>query len=255
MDDYGGFRQETRAVTAYGAEDVALLRNQEMTKSESSSDGDSLTRASRRIHVSLLAGMALWLVVMAAELSPFLFLVSSDEYQSAGDSVSKNIDDEYDDDDDDSLHAMWGSTVYNIRMCSVEECLSSPCQNSSSTPFVCLALKHNEKIRGGCGRTPWAFDVCSDQCNTAGCLHILERADDASSPVSIHHLRAKEDCDIECPVEWCRKKRLCGDGDNAPYQCTSGLSIFGCSSDRFEWTIRSTEKECSSCCKTTSCND
>lgn len=253
MDDYGSFRSETRAVRTYATEDVALLRNNEMANSESSSDGDSNTGVSRRIRMSLLAGMALWLVVMAAELSPFLFLVSTDEYQSAG--GSKDIDDEYDDDDDDALHALWGSTVYNIRMCSVEECLSSPCLNSSSTPFVCLALKRNEKIRGGCGRTPWAFDICSDQCNTAGCPHILGLVDAASSPLSTHNLRAKEDCDTECPVEWCRKKRLCGDGDNAPYQCTSGLSVFGCSADKFEWTIRSSEEECSSCCKTTSCND
>eukprot|EP00533_Pseudo-nitzschia_delicatissima_P011291 CAMPEP_0197283378 /NCGR_PEP_ID=MMETSP1432-20130617/24901_1 /TAXON_ID=44447 /ORGANISM="Pseudo-nitzschia delicatissima, Strain UNC1205" /LENGTH=408 /DNA_ID=CAMNT_0042750367 /DNA_START=176 /DNA_END=1401 /DNA_ORIENTATION=- len=156
MDDYGSFQNQTgipTAISVYGAEDVALLRKKETTNSESSLENNSRTGTSRRISMSLLAGMALWFVVMAAELSPFLFLVTTDEYQSAG--ASTNNDDEYDDDDDDTLHAMWGSTAYNIRMCSVEECLSSPCQDSQSAPFVCLALKHNENIRGGCGRTSW----------------------------------------------------------------------------------------------------
>ena len=254
MDDYGSFQNQTgipTAISVYGAEDVALLRKKETTNSESSLENNSRTGTSRRISMSLLAGMALWFVVMAAELSPFLFLVTTDEYQSAG--ASTNNDDEYDDDDDDTLHAMWGSTAYNIRMCSVEECLSSPCQDSQSAPFVCLALKHNENIRGGCGRTPWAFEICSDQCNASGCPHLLERSDAVSE--STHHIRAKEDCDTECPRDWCRRHRLCGDGENAPYQCTAGLSKFGCSSDKFEWTIRSTEEECSSCCKTTSCYD
>mmetsp|Transcript_5462 Transcript_5462/g.11266 ORF Transcript_5462/g.11266 Transcript_5462/m.11266 type:complete len:255 (-) Transcript_5462:459-1223(-) len=254
MDDYGSFQNQTgipTAISVYGAEDVALLRKKETTNSESSLENNSRTGTSRRISMSLLAGMALWFVVMAAELSPFLFLVTTDEYQSAG--ASTNNDDEYDDDDDDTLHAMWGSTAYNIRMCSVEECLSSPCQDSQSAPFVCLALKHNESIRGGCGRTPWAFEICSDQCNASGCPHLLERSDAVSE--STHHIRAKEDCDTECPRDWCRRHLLCGDGENAPYQCTAGLSKFGCSSDKFEWTIRSTEEECSSCCKTTSCYD
>lgn len=266
MDDYGSFQSangQPIMVSANGDEDVPLLRNNQMTNSESSSSRESSSSTkSRRIRASLLVGMALWMVVMAAELSPFLFLVSTDEHQSVGGSTYD--DDEYDD-DDDALHAMWGSTAFNIRMCSIEECLESPCGDPQAAPFVCLALEHDTKIRGGCGRTPWAFEICSDQCDASGCSLLLERAEianaaaaaaDSSSGGHHHqHLRGSEDCSTDCTRDWCRKNRLCGDGENAPYQCTAGLYAFGCSSDKFEWTLRSTGEECSSCCKTTSCDD
>ena len=256
MDDYGSFQNEMDHPNNDNREDTSLLRNQVISKS-SSSERDASSKRSWKIKTPFFVGMALWLVVMAAELSPFLFLVSTDEYQGVADT---NNDDEYDD-DDDSLLAMWGSTAYNVRMCSLQECLASPCQNSQSAPFVCLALKHDENIRGGCGATPWAFSICSDQCDTAGCSLLLERAEaagpvvDDSTADHRNHLRGNQDCDVECPRNWCRKNRLCGDAENAPYQCTSGLSAYGCSADKFEWTLRSTEEECSSCCKTTSCED
>ena len=257
MENYGSLAGKEQIVDwdANGTEELALLKsNHEITNSESSSEEAS--KKSKGFRVSLLMGVGLWLVLMAAELSPFLFLVGESQQ-----SVSAS------DDDDDSLSALWGSSiissVYNVRRCSVEECLASPCQDSSSTPFVCLALKHNKKVRGGCGQSPWAFDICSDQCDTTGCSILLERYESSVAAAAKGGNRPRlrvdannqDDCDVECPRQWCRKNRLCGDDENAPYQCTSGLSVYGCSSDKFEWTLRSSEAECSSCCKTTSCKD
>lgn len=268
MDLCDNIRNETKQPAPYLAnegnlEELPLLKHRTTSKS-SSSKNESSTRRSWNIKAPFFVGMTLWLVIMAAELSPFLFLVSTDEYQAVDD--TKN-DEEYDD-DDDSLRAMWGSTAYNVRMCSVQECLASPCQDSQSAPFICLELKHDKKIRGGCGATPWAFEFCSDQCDTSGCSLLLERAeassaitDDEDSAYSSsegddrYHLRGNEDCNVECPRNWCRKNRLCGDTENAPFQCTAGLSVYGCSADRFQWTLRSTEEECYSCCKITSCGD
>lgn len=38
-----------------------------------------------------------------------------------------------------------------------------------------------------------------------------------------------------------------------PYQCTSGDWMYGCSADKYEFTIRSGADECSSCCNTNMC--
>jgi hypothetical protein len=238
---------------ANGTEDLALLRNHhEMTNSESFKTSErttTSTRNPRRIQTSLLVGLAIWLVVMTAELSPFLFMIATGGYEDIG---STSLATDAGDDDDDALHALWGSTayhgVYNIRECSLNECLSSPCHDAPSTPFVCLALKHNEQVRGGCGARPWTPEICSNQCDAVGCARLLERQHIPKERA------AKKDCDVECPKQWCKRNRLCGD-ESSPYQCTTGLSMYGCSSDRFEWTLRSTETECSSCCKTTSCDD
>ena len=245
-----------------GTEDVALLRkNNETTPSASMS-----TRKSKGIQTSILVGMALWLAVMAVELSPFLFMVSTRHHQSdesdesddaaSAEGVDKNAHNN-DENDDDALHALWGSTAYlgvfNIRQCSLDQCISSPCRDAPSAPFVCLALKHNPSVRGGCGSMPWTRETCSDQCDVTGCTRLLAKYN--AKPKTKRNANTKpKDCDVECPKHWCHRNHLCGD-NSAPYQCTAGGSMYGCSSDKFEWTLRSTETECSSCCKTSSCDN
>lgn len=248
MDNYGSLQVET------DTKDLSLLRDHDSTNSESSA-GKTSTGKPRGIRSSLLVVMGLWLVVMAVELSPFVFMVSTRQYQTfdSTDVVDDDDNNNSYDNDDDALHALWASTaslgIYNVRHCSVEQCLLSPCQNAKSAPFACLALKQNEYIRGGCGSTPWTRGICSEQCNASECDRLLKHAEKLSSRNSLE----TKDCDVECPKHWCRRNRLCGDED-ASYQCTAGLSMYGCSSDKFEWTLRSTETDCSSCCKTTSCD-
>ena len=237
----------------------------EMTNSSESfksSERSATRNQPRRIQASLLVGLALWLVIMTAELSPFLFMIATGGYKDEVNIESASLakKDAADDDDDDALHALWGSTstayngVYRIRQCSLNECLSSPCNHDAeSTPFVCLALKHNESVRGGCGARPWKPEICSEQCDAVGCARLLGRQHVPKKEANTTN--KKDGCDVECSKLWCKRNRLCGDGENAPYQCTAGLSMYGCSADKFEWTLRSTETECSSCCKTTSCSD
>ena len=156
--------------------------------------------------------------------------------------------------------------VTSVRSCTVEECLSSPCDDqdimiSSSRertiprPYNCLSLRRNDSVRGGCGETPWTKDVCAVQCDATDCGELLNEIDgepvDDDKPVLIHPDPPLH-CDVDCPKEWCETGRLCGGGD-AAYQCTSGASVFGCSSDRYQWTVRSTEADCSSCSKATTC--
>jgi hypothetical protein len=161
---------------------------------------------------------------------------------------------------------------YVIRSCTIEECTSSPCgggeddaaAETTATPFDCLALRYNANVRGGCGGTPWMKDICSVQCDATNCIELLKEASSASSSSSITSttstttdtITITEDCDVDCPIEWCEKKMLCGGGasaNNASYQCTGGSSMYGCSSDKYQWTVRSSKSDCSSCCKTTTC--
>ena len=177
-----------------------------------------------------------------------------------------------------------------IRSCTIEECTSSPCDGGgsgsedeaaaettlSATPFDCLSLRYNFSVRGGCGGTPWTTDICAVQCDATNCIELLKEA--ASSMTSSSGrsssststtsttttdtttITITEDCDVDCPMEWCEKKMLCGGGggattsaNNASYQCTGGSSMYGCSLDKYQWTVRSSISDCSSCCKTTTC--
>ena len=176
-----------------------------------------------------------------------------------------------------------------IRSCTIEECTSSPCgggggsgsddaaeTTATSTPFDCLSLRYNFSVRGGCGGTPWTTDICAVQCDATNCIELLKEA--ASSMTSSSGrsssststtsttttdtttITITEDCDVDCPIDWCEKKMLCGGGggattsvNNASYQCTGGSSMYGCSLDKYQWTVRSSISDCSSCCKTTTC--
>jgi hypothetical protein len=164
---------------------------------------------------------------------------------------------------------------YVIHSCTIEECTSSPCgggedaapaaAETTATPFDCLALRYNANVRGGCGGTPWTNDICAVQCDATNCIELLKEASSTSSSSSSSTSTAStatdtititEDCDVDCPLEWCEKKMLCGGGasvNNASYQCTGGSSIYGCSPDKYQWTVRSSISDCSSCCKTTTC--
>ena len=247
MEDYGSFQVDPEMPSTNDIEDVELLSNHQSTTPESSEGGSA---SKRRARFGLLAAMSLWFVVMAAELSPFWLILSRDEYRS-DDALDASAQD---DDDDYSRHDLWGAStslgIYNIRPCSMKECLLSPCEDAATAPFSCMALSHNHDIRGGCGPTPWTREICADQCDTTGCLRLLEHMKETSPVGGIDD----EDCDVPCPKSWCNRNRLCGES-SAPYQCISGQSVYGCSADRLQWTLRSTRTECSSCCKTTTCGD
>jgi len=230
----------TQLVCVYDSEAVPV-RNLEYTDLES--EGFSKI-VPRRIRIPSVVRIALWMAFLLLELSPILILSTS----SYADTILSDPNSTISTDDDDFADALRG--VYIERACSFEECLSSPCRDASSTPFVCLALKHNQKVRGGCGETPWRPEVCLEQCNAIGCGHELQRVDEERSAKPLGDV----DCDVACPEHWCRHHRLCGN-ENHAYQCTDGGAKYGCSADKFRWTLRSNDSECSSCCKTTTCRD
>jgi len=249
MNNYGSYSVETGEFpSAHDSEEVPLRSNREDSNPGSIFEGSS-KETRPRVRIPLLVGIVLWIMVMLFELSPILFFVSESDTMS----LESNSTDTGLMDDDDFEHFLPNSSVYlgvyNTRPCSFEECISSPCRDAKSTPFDCLALKHNKSIRGGCGRSPWRSDTCFDQCNAIGCDVLLQYESEKKKTTS-----RDTDCDVECPKFWCSQDRLCGDG-SIPYQCIAGRSKFGCSVDKYEWTLRSTESECSSCCKTTSCDN
>lgn len=237
-------------------EELALLQTDAMLMPGSPITGNSrTTSAASRIKVPILVAMSLWLVIMAVELSPFLFIVRTGHQEATHANTSRK------DDDDDAYDALWGSSVYfgvfGIRMCTLDECASSPCQKAKSAPFACLSLQHSDHVRGGCGANPWTNEICAEQCDATGCSHLLKNAKALAKKNKKKHREDRthvvDHCDVECPKEWCGQQRLCGD-ENASYQCTTGVSIYGCSSDKYQWTVRSSEADCSACCKTTSCS-
>mmetsp|Transcript_22768 Transcript_22768/g.63292 ORF Transcript_22768/g.63292 Transcript_22768/m.63292 type:complete len:270 (-) Transcript_22768:971-1780(-) len=264
---YQNPENESRSVPT-GADDATPLNvRDEMLFSPRVEASSPTTK--RGMKIPMVVALVFWVAIMTLELSPFLLILRSNE--AAGSATSFPNDnggdggDDDDDDDDNAFGALWGSSasfaeiVFGIRPCSIEECISSPCQDSKSTRFACLTLQHNTNVRGGCGATPWTHEVCADQCDASVCAYRLSKLEDSSltessngssnsnSNIPVDH------CDVECPKQWCERKRLCG-SEIAPYQCTVGDSIYGCSADKFEWTVRSNEVDCSSCCNTSSCS-
>ena len=236
----------TQLVCTYNSEAVPV-RNLHYSKPESERPSP-LSR--RRIAIPVAVGLALWMVVLLFELSPIFILMSVSDSETTRFAPNSTIDSD-DDDFSDALRSPSYLGVYRTRTCSLEECLSSPCRDAASAHFVCLSLTHNQQVRGGCGSTPWRPEVCRDQCNAIVCEHLLGfyEQEKRLAAAPLH-----SDCDVECPKHWCRQQRLCGD-DSDPYQCTEGESKYGCSADKFKWTLRSTDDVCSSCCKATSCDD
>lgn len=256
MNGYGSYSLETEQ-SANDSDEFRLPRTREDSTHESFFEVPSKTTP-RRIRTPLVVGIALWVMVMLFELSPILMLISTSGIET--NSTDSDATGDVDTNDDDLAHFLSRSSVYmgvyNTRPCSFEECISSPCRNAASTPFVCLGLAHDQRIPGGCGRTPYHPETCSDQCNAIGCGPLLEhhRQQQQKNKRTTTRRETNIDCDVACPRLWCSKDRLCGD-DRLPYQCTSGRARYGCSANKFEWTLRSTDAECSSCCKTTSCHD
>jgi hypothetical protein len=61
-----------------------------------------------------------------------------------------------------------------------------------------------------------------------------------------------ESCEgVTCSVKWCKGDQKCG--NNAPFQCVEGSSRFGCGSDKFSWTLKTSDATCSECCDVTMC--
>eukprot|EP00536_Pseudo-nitzschia_multiseries_P014404 jgi/Psemu1/291427/fgenesh1_pg.697_\ len=119
-------------------------------------------------------------------------------------------------------------------------------------------------MRGGCGPTPWTREICADQCDGSGCAYLLQRTSSSTSSSvegqdhdhdSNRNRNRSNDhhCNVDCPKQWCERRRLCG-SELTPYQCTVGDSIYGCSADKYEWTVRSSETDCSACCNTSTCS-
>ena len=130
-----------------------------------------------------------------------------------------------------------GSSHSTSRACTFDECFASSCDKELA-PFTCLL--HNGGPHGGCSATPWTLETCDDGCDLGGCDD-LDIPDDA------------DDCDVECTEEFCdqQQQRLCG--PEVPFQCTSGSSTFGCSRDKYLWTLRVAKTSCGSCCNVMYC--
>jgi hypothetical protein len=133
---------------------------------------------------------------------------------------------------------MGSSSSSAVTACTFDECFASRC-NADVAPYTCLVM--NGGPHGGCSAVPWTVpETCTTQCNLSHC-------NDLSIPSSTKSC-AGEPCD----AKWCNMGRICG--ADVPYQCTSGASTFGCSSDKFQWTFRTASTSCSSCCDSSSCS-
>jgi len=134
--------------------------------------------------------------------------------------------------------AMLGSSS-PVTDCTFDECFASNC-NHEVAPYTCLS--HNGGPHGGCSSVPWLVpETCTKQCDLTNC-------DSLKIP------KSTESCDVKCDHgTWCtgQKARLCGKA--APYQCVTGSSAFGCSSDPYLWTLKSSDATCSSCCNADKC--
>lgn len=241
-----------------GAEAIVSLRSDDeilMSSREKSTKSTIIGR----LNIPMMVALMLWVMLITVELSPFALIIRGGNDPHAAGAGKGSVVSQEDDDDEYSVKGLWGSTaslsdlVFGIRPCSLEECVSSPCEDPESTRFACLSLQHDKQARGGCGAVPWTKTICADQCDASGCSWLLREKIDASQlqqPGSDENV--VEDCDTECPKHWCERNRLCG-AEAAPYQCTTGLSIYGCSADMYEWTVRSTDTDCSACCNTNFC--
>jgi len=122
--------------------------------------------------------------------------------------------------------------------CTFQECYGSSC-NHLVAPYTCLF--NNGGPHGGCSPTPWIKGTCTTQCDLTDCAS-LSIPDDTAS------------CDSPCDDKTVCQifgARLCP--TLTPFQCTAGSAKFGCSSEKFEWSLRTSDATCSACCHTQSC--
>lgn len=123
-----------------------------------------------------------------------------------------------------------------VRACTLNECFASNCNNDVA-PYVCLF--HNGGPHGGCSSIEWITpDTCTEQCNLSGC-------DDMEIPSD-----APSCAENKCDRKWCHDGSCSGD---ASFTCMEGSARFGCSADELEWTIRTANTTCSSCCNMALC--
>mmetsp|Transcript_4401 Transcript_4401/g.10018 ORF Transcript_4401/g.10018 Transcript_4401/m.10018 type:complete len:276 (+) Transcript_4401:531-1358(+) len=261
---YQNSKSQSMALPSGAEEFVSLKCDDEILVS--TGDGKSgASTAARRLKIPMIVALSLWLVVITVELSPLLLIVGDDTEQSSlgggfqdddtDNGNDNDNDNEQKDDDDDRFEVLLGSAsfaeiVFGIRPCSIEECASSPCDNTEHTRFSCLSLQHNTRVRGGCGATPWTNQICADQCDASGCARLLQTPITAANSNGSNKV---DHCNVKCPKQWCERRRLCGT-ETVSYQCMVGASMYGCSADKYEWTVRSNESDCSACCNTTSCS-
>jgi hypothetical protein len=131
--------------------------------------------------------------------------------------------------------AFLGSAKSTAPACTFHECYASNC-NAKVAPYTCLF--HNGGPHGGCSPVPWTPETCTQQCDLSNCDSL-----EISNEVP--------DCDVECDKDWCDMGRLCG--PEVPYQCSIGSSAFGCSADKYTWTLKTASTSCSSCCNINTC--
>jgi hypothetical protein len=138
------------------------------------------------------------------------------------------------------------SSAEILRNCSLEECFASHC-NAEIAPFTCLF--HNGGPHGGCSTIPWTVpETCTEQCDLTICK-------DLSIPISSTTPTCQ---DVICDVNWCTMDsngQLCPHDktNEIPYQCTNGSAKFGCSDDPYQWTLRTDDTTCHTCCDTRTC--
>lgn len=124
-----------------------------------------------------------------------------------------------------------------VTACTFEECYATNC-NAKVAPYTCLF--HNGGPHGGCSPTPWYVpETCTQQCDLSACSS-LDITEDVPS------------CDVTCDKKWCESGRLCG--KDVPFQCSVGSSAFGCSSDKYMWTLKTQSTSCSACCNVNTCH-
>lgn len=135
----------------------------------------------------------------------------------------------------DTTSVLASSSTTTTTACTFDECYATRC-NSKVAPFTCVF--HNGGPHGGCSLVPWTDESCTKSCDLTNC-------DDLEIPSDT------KSCDEPCDADWCAAGRLCG--PDVPYQCTGGASTYGCSSDKFQWTLLTTSTACSSCCDISNC--
>jgi hypothetical protein len=128
------------------------------------------------------------------------------------------------------------ASASGVRACTLSECFASNC-NHEEAPYTCLF--HNGGPHGGCNAIVWTPESCTEQCDLTGCDD-MDIPDDTPSCA-----------DQICTDQWCQDA-TCTAGD-APFMCTDGSARYGCSEDKLQWTLRTADTTCASCCDVSSC--
>ena len=120
------------------------------------------------------------------------------------------------------------------RACSFVECEMGGC-DADLAPYLCL---DEDGPLMGCSAVSWEPAACAASCDMSACA-------DAAPPKGTKTCAGKV-----CSDDVCESYQKCGSA--APYQCTEGSAVPGCSSDEFGWALADAVL-CGDCCDTSSC--